>query len=44
MQRPPTCFDRSRGNIQGGNKKARTLKYDRIIEVTESIHDIKLEQ
>ena len=40
MQRPPTCFDSSRGHIQGGNKKARTLKDDRIIEVAESNHDI----
>jgi len=35
MQRPPTCFELSRGNIQGGNRKDRRLKDDRIIEVTE---------
>jgi hypothetical protein len=35
MQRPPTCFEISRGNIQEGNKKDRRLKDDRIIAVTE---------
>jgi hypothetical protein len=44
MQSPPTCFEGSRGNIQGGNKKDRRLKDDRIFEVAESIQDIKLEQ
>jgi hypothetical protein len=43
-QRPPTYFERSRGNIQGCNKKDRRLKDDRIIEVIGSIEDIKLEQ
>jgi len=28
MQRPPTCFERSRGNIQRRNKKDRRLKDD----------------
>ena len=44
MPRPPTCFEISRGSIQGSNKKDRKLKDDRIIEVRESIQDIKLEQ
>jgi hypothetical protein len=28
--------------IQGGNTKDKTLKYDTIIEVTETIQDVKL--
>jgi hypothetical protein len=36
-------FDRSRGNLQGGDTKDGSLKDNKIIEVTDPIQDIKLE-